>query len=362
LSSTGQTMSSLSALGGVRTILISTLFLVCVVIFIILYIKPSHKWLPHHTASPPLEKTLVSSDRDQNDTVVLIWLWPFGDHFSLESCSSTFRIEGCRLTADRNLYNIADAVLLHHRDIRADLSNLPPAHRPPFQKWVWMNLESPAHSPKKPGLAKLLNVTLNYRRDSDIMVPYGSLVSRREPLKFELPKKDKLVCWIVSNWSPGHARSRYYNELRKHIEIHTYGRAFGKYISGENLLPTIASCKFYLSFENSVYQDYITEKLYNPLSVGSVPIVLGPSRGNYESYIPAGAFIHVEDFPSAKELAEYLQVLDKSEEKYLQYFSWHEHFTVKLCSFWLEHACRTCGYVRRHREYQTVPNFEKWFW
>nr|XP_015215206.1 PREDICTED: uncharacterized protein LOC107078908 [Lepisosteus oculatus] len=99
---------------------------------------------PHHTASPP-----TPTDRDRKaesqephgdvDTVILVRLSPFGDPVPSESCSSTFHIEGCRLTADRNLYNIADAVLLHHRDIRADLSNLPPAHRPPFQKWVWMN-------------------------------------------------------------------------------------------------------------------------------------------------------------------------------------------------------------------------------
>ena len=33
--------------------------------------------------------------------------------------------------------------------------------------------------------------------------------------------------------------------------------------------------KFYLSFENSVCQDYVTEKLFNPLNKDIVPIVMG---------------------------------------------------------------------------------------
>ncbi|CAG5866590.1 unnamed protein product [Menidia menidia] len=269
---------------------------------------------------------------------------------------------GCSITADRNLYNKSDGVLIHHRDISSDLSNLPPPQRPAFQKWIWMNLESPSHSSRLPGIENLFNMTLNYRQDADITVPYGSIIPEETEEDFVPPSKTKLICWIVSNWNQDHARVKYYNELYKHIEVHAYGQAFGEYITDQDYNPTMASCKFYLSFENSIHKDYITEKLYNPLSLGTVPVVLGPPRQNYENFIPGDAFIHVDDFTSAKELAEYLLLLDKNEEMYLKYFAWRRHFKVKKAHFWAEHTCLACDYLRRHKEYKAFNNLDKWYW
>lgn len=41
-----------------------------------------------------------------------------------------------------------------------------------------------------------------------------------------LEKKDKLVCWIVGNWNEKHERVKYYNELKKHINIYAFGHHF----------------------------------------------------------------------------------------------------------------------------------------
>ncbi|XP_062296048.1 4-galactosyl-N-acetylglucosaminide 3-alpha-L-fucosyltransferase 9 isoform X1 [Scomber scombrus] len=325
----------------------------------------STSWLSgpvESTVSPDRVKSLFSTKSDKNVTTVLIWLWPFGQTYDLSVCSSLFNIEGCFITADRNLYNKSDGVVIHHRDICTDLSNLPPLQRPSFQKWIWMNLESPSHSSQLPGIENLFNLTLNYRQDADIEVPYGSIVAADGEEDFVPPSKDKLICWIVSNWNQDHVRVKYYNELYKHIEVHAYGQAFGEYISDQDYFPTIASCKFYLAFENSIHKDYITEKLYNPLSVGTVPVVLGPARQNYENFIEGDAFIHVDDFTSPKELADYLLLLDKNEEMYLRYFDWRRHFKVKKAYFWAEHTCLACDYLRRHKEYKAFNNLDKWYW
>ncbi|GCC27445.1 hypothetical protein chiPu_0005869 [Chiloscyllium punctatum] len=171
------------------------------------------------------------------------------------------------------------------------------------------------------------------------------------PIDFELPSKSNLVCWVVSNWNSNHARVKYYNELYKYIEINTYGQAFGDRLSNEKLIPTISKCKFYLSFENSIHEDYITEKLYNALLAGTVPVVLGPSRKNYENYIPADSFIHVDDFKSAQELAAYLHMLNDNEDLYMNYFKWRKYYTVRMTRFWDEHACNVCENIKRHQEY-----------
>lgn len=316
-----------------------------------LYRLPSD-WLPllmNHFHLQPSEVT------------VLVWHWPFENPFELTSCGSRFNIHGCHLTIDRNFYTKANAILIHHREIAPDLSNLPELPRPSAQKWVWMNFESPSNTKKTVGLENLFNLTLNYRQDADINLPYGSITRTEERAEF-IPFKKRLVCWIVSNWKPQSRRVLYYKELRSHIRVYTYGTPFDRQVTESDYRIVVSSCKFYLSFENSIHTDYITEKLYKALMLGSVPIVMGPSRQNYEKFVPGDAFIHVDDFESPKALAKYLLRLDQDDESYRRFFQWQRNHKVSLTSFPLQNACYTCDYIRRHPERQTVNQLYKWYW
>lgn len=301
-----------------------------------------------------------ASSGDDPDTILLIWIWPFGLKFDLGSCGSLYDIHGCRLTDDRSQFNSAHGVLFHHRDIHGDLSNMPKLPQPPSQKWVWMNMESPSNSPKHSNLNNLFNLTASYRKDSDITVPYGQITAGKRNDK--IPDKNKLVCWIVSNWNSAQKRSNYYLKLKKYISIETYGHFVNRRISDQDYSDVVSSCKFYLSFENSIHKDYITEKLFNPLALGTVPVVLGPPRKNYEEFIPANAFIHVDDFNSPKKLAEHLKLLDKNDDLYRQHFTWREHFVVSGTFFGPEQACRACDHIRRHKNYRVVNDLNSWFW
>ncbi|XP_078069807.1 4-galactosyl-N-acetylglucosaminide 3-alpha-L-fucosyltransferase 9-like [Mustelus asterias] len=358
-------MASAGNIGIFRIPLFSIIILGCFLASLLLYVKPSNSWIyaPLESATSAFNvKNPLVKGVEENEIIVLIWLWPFGQRFELSSCESEFNIHNCRLTADRSLYNKSHAVLFHHRDIRGDLSNLPKLPRPIFQKWVWMNMESPTNSPKNARLDQLFNLTLTYRQDSDIEAPYGSLRINKVPLDFKLPSKSTLVCWVVSHWNTNHTRVKYYNEFRKYIKINTYGQAFGSCLSDNKLIPIISSCKFYLSFENSIHKDYITEKLYNALRLGTVPVVLGPPRKNYENYIPGDSFIHVDDFHSAKELADYLHKLDGNEDLYMHYFKWRKYYTVRNPPSWTEYACNVCENVKRFQKYRSCSSLEKWFW
>lgn len=46
-------------------------------------------------------------------------------------------------------------------------------------------------------------------------------------------------------------------------------------MTSDEFLHFVARYKFTLAFENAVCEDYITEKLWRPLTVGSVPIYWG---------------------------------------------------------------------------------------
>ena len=52
--------------------------------------------------------------------------------------------------------------------------------------------------------------------------------------------------------------------------------------------------KFYLSFENSICEDYVTEKVWKILQLHVVPIVLGGA--DYKDILPPHSYIDVRDF------------------------------------------------------------------
>ncbi|XP_075822910.1 alpha-(1,3)-fucosyltransferase 4 [Microtus pennsylvanicus] len=340
---------------------------------------------------------------------VLLWWEPFAGRGGYSrpppDCSLRFNISGCRLLTDRAAYGEAQAVLFHHRDLVKGPPDWPPpwgaqvrtdealelrvfddhegaamlagealetaGSRPPGQRWVWMNFESPSHTPGLRGLAKnLFNWTLSYRADSDVFVPYGFLYPRSHPtdqppgLAPPLARKRGLVAWVVSHWNEHHARVRYYHQLSRHVPVDVFGRAGpGQPVPASGLLHTVARYKFYLAFENSQHVDYITEKLWrNAFLAGAVPVVLGPDRANYERFVPRGAFIHVDDFPNAASLAAYLLFLDRNVAVYRRYFHWRRSYAVHITSFWDEPWCRTCQAVQTSGDQpKSIGNLAGWF-
>jgi Glycosyltransferase family 10 (fucosyltransferase) C-term len=83
----------------------------------------------------------------------------------------------------------------------------------------------------------------------------------------------------------------------------------------------MARYKFTLAFENSISADYVTEKFFDALIAGSVPVYRGAP--NVGKFAPAQhCYIDVSLFPGPRELAEYLRHLDKSPAEYAAYLEW----------------------------------------
>lgn len=72
-----------------------------------------------------------------------------------------------------------------------------------------------------------------------------------------------------------------------------------------------------------------------------MPMVLGPSRRNYEQFLPLDTFTHADNFPSPEELAQDLRVLDKDHAGYLSSFCWWEVPQPRSCS-WALMFCKAC--------------------
>ncbi len=102
--------------------------------------------------------------------------------------------------------------------------------------------------------------------------------------------------------------------------------------------------KFYLSFENSLCEDYVTEKFYNVLRHGGLPVVNGGIKvEDYHGIAPPHSFIHVNDFASVEDLAKALEGLSRDASAYGDYFWWRQYYSVRSQEGIAEEAqCKLC--------------------
>ncbi|XP_029369974.1 alpha-(1,3)-fucosyltransferase 9 isoform X2 [Echeneis naucrates] len=277
-----------------RLILTGVLLLVGTIVLVLMYNSSllSHKYFPvRNSKLLAVQPNCTMVTQQSNKPVVLLWFWPENKAFDFQDCKKLFKITNCKLTDDKSLYSKAEAVLIFHKAIYEDLSNLPTSPRPGFQRWIWLNMDSPTNTRQIEGLQSLFNLTLSYRRDADIPVRWKLTAKKQPAEEFVLPKKKRLLCWILENSDLNTTSvegSSYYAKLVEYIKVHVFNTT----LKGERYFQTISSCKFLLSFENSIHKDYISEIFNGPLAAGTVPIVLGPPRKNYEDFAPGTAFIH----------------------------------------------------------------------
>lgn len=302
------------------------------------------------------------------NVTILLWHWPFGRSSSLKGdvCWDLYQIPRCTLVDQRSYFPAADVVVFHNKELIHGWQKLPTDFpRPPAQRWAWMSLEAPGHNGNLQMFANTFNMTVSYRRDADVTIPYGELLpvgSDKHLVEDNFVNKNSLVCWVVSNYRSHHKRSQVYKELKALVPVKVYGRWTGTPLSAEELLPTISRCYFYLAFENSVAKDYITEKLWkNSYQAGAVPIVLGPPIRDYKEVAPNHSFIHVDQFASVKELGTHLQQLAKDKKRYVEYFDWKKHWKVKLYTDWRERLCKICLMYDRLPQHKVYSDLQGWF-
>ncbi|XP_068609335.1 alpha-(1,3)-fucosyltransferase 7-like [Brachionichthys hirsutus] len=303
----------------------------------------------------PTPSSLSDWSGSRNVTV-LLWYWPFGRRVILKGdvCWDLYRIPRCRLVDQRSLLPTADVVVFHNKELVEGRQKLPSERpRPPGQRWAWLSLEAPACSGNLQQYANIFNMTVTYRRDADVTVPYGELVPKEGEgqMTEDVPlNKSFLVCWVVSNYRSQHKRSKVYQELNALVPVQVYGRWVKRPLPSRALLRRMAPCYFYLAFENSADSDYITEKLWrNAYQGGAVPVVMGPSLDDCKAVLPPNSFIHVDEFASVKDLATHLQRVAEDKKRYGEYFTWRQRWGVKLYTDWRERLCKICS------QYDTLP-------
>ncbi|KAL3852022.1 hypothetical protein ACJMK2_015711 [Sinanodonta woodiana] len=211
-----------------------------------------------------------------------------------------------------------------------------PIERDLNQVWIFFGLESPYHywyhQYKSPKWKSTFNWTMTYRLDSDIPHPYGVLLTNPNPTnrnyRTVFRAKKKFAVWLVSHCGAVSRRDAFVRLLQKYVPVDIFGAC------GENCSSEAGECtdvmakdyKFYLSFENSLCKDYITEKFFKYFPLDFITVQRGHS--DYDSMLPNDTYINTAKFSTVKELANFMRRLAENEDEYILYLKAKDRYVA----------------------------------
>ena len=263
-------------------------------------------------------------------------------------------VDDCFITRNRSLMPVDqfDAIIFNLPTLSSVTFPKNVARRAD-QRYILFSQESPTYLDRNvKEFDGFFNWTMTYQHSADIPYIYGRLVplpSAPSPQDSQVRKlieeskdgpnyakgKNKLVAWFNSHCFTQSRREDYAKTLSKHIKVDVYGRcsnlqcAFNEttYLSSPECYDMLEKhYKFYLSFENALCTDYITEKFFDMLNRRIIPVVLGGA--DYSAIAPPHSYIDATLY-TPKELAEYLKRLASDDRLYNEYFWWKPFFRVE---------------------------------
>lgn len=106
---------------------------------------------------------------------------------------------------------------------------------------------------------------------------------------------------------------RRWDEIPRHPLYMFYGKYARKAWRGavENKMEKLSEYKFSLCFENYAYPGYVSEKIYDCLAAGSIPVYLGAP--DITDFVPGSCFIDFRKFKSYDELNGFLSSMSEEE-------------------------------------------------
>ena len=295
------------------------------------------------------------ADSVEDDVLILLWedfhsrVWRSHTHERALPCSQTLSGGSpckCRYTIDQEKINsstaiMTDIVMLRLKNYTPDM--MPQVHKA-GQYWVLFNTEFlHSHHGDHPILVPgLFNMSATYQKSADIYLPYGDCVDRQDGHVTFVPPNitDKYgaALWYVSECDDARSlRVQFAKELQKYFPVEIRGgcgpndqpkQNFPRPYFGTNITTkhneAFSQYKFYLSFESTFCEDYVTEKVFKIFDddVTTVPVVRG--YGPYKELLPPHSYIDVADFSTPRELANYLKELDANDTLYMEYFEWRK--------------------------------------
>lgn len=203
--------------------------------------------------------------------------------------------ENCEITYNKKRIDEANFVI-NPVERYASSNNLP-ISKPYWQRWIFLIYESPINVKHSTFKMNFYNLSSTYKINSD----FGHFYEAQNGMRWQrntqfnkslniLGEKTEQIFSVISNIDDKGKRLEYIKALNWSMSVHLFGRSgsecpsqFQDGTPGDCKEILSRSYKFYLAFENSICDDYITEKFFDILKYNIIPIVRG--GGKYDHYV-----------------------------------------------------------------------------
>ena len=290
-----------------------------------------------------------------------------------DSFNSTFfeqcQVKNCIMTFNKSDAPISDAIILYWGPKYKNSSYT--IMRPRDQVWIF-NQHEPTASYKLEhfdGMQNIFNWTMTYSQHSDLPLPYGAL--KLKPTA-TMPKRDYLAIaknktkdaiWIVSHCPTRSKREEYVDILKQYIDIDILGKCGQKWDCGRRSYHEAGDCfsilnstyRYFIAFENSLCDEYISEKFHENYKYDIIPISRAGDPKHRSNIIDKNVYISTADFKDAHELGKYLQKLSLDKEKYAKFLSDKDMYEpISYVELLHEQVCEICMRLNKLEDYKKV--------
>jgi hypothetical protein len=148
--------------------------------------------------------------------------------------------------------------------------------------------------------------TMGYFWDAEVFAPYSWAIAVRADHWVPISERRPPLLWVASNCVEWRLSSMH--QLMTLLPVDSFGKCLnnqGREIEADEWSQYL----FHLAWENSICEDYLTEKFWRPFKSGAVPIYVGaPNVLAYapttHSVIPLRAFRHASSFIQVIEMIQ----------------------------------------------------------
>ncbi|CAI6000736.1 unnamed protein product [Closterium sp. NIES-64] len=138
-------------------------------------------------------------------------------------------------------------------------------------------------------------------------------------------------------------------ELSRHMEVHSYGRCLNNMPYKTDKLPVLAQHLFSFAFENTCEGDYVTEKYWQCLVAGSIPVVIGAP--NIANFAPSpNSYLEIKSLEDVPRVAQQMVTLAGNQTAYDEMLAWKKDgpsqaFIANMDLSAVHSSCRLCIFL-----------------